>query len=99
MIDKTKIEQAIVLLLEGMGEDKNREGLRETPSRIARMYEELFAGVNQTPEPYLTKTFTVEDSGMVLEKDIVFYLRTSFVTFLWKSSYCLPSKWKGGRIE
>ena len=73
MIDKTKIEQAIVLLLEGMGEDKNREGLRETPSRIARMYEELFAGVTQTPEPYLTKTFTVEDSGMVLEKDIVFY--------------------------
>ena len=64
MIDKTKIEQAIVLLLEGMGEDKNREGLRETPSRIARMYEELFAGVNQTPEPYLTKTFTVEDSGI-----------------------------------
>ncbi|MEH2941715.1 GTP cyclohydrolase I FolE [Lachnospiraceae bacterium KK002] len=73
MIDKGKIEQAVTLLLEGMGEDVNREGLKETPGRIARMYEEIFAGIDQTPEPYLTRTFSVENSGMVLEKDIVFY--------------------------
>lgn len=73
MIDKKKIEQAVTLLLEGIGEDVSREGLRETPDRIARMYEEIFAGIEQTPEEYLTKTFSVQDSGMVLEKDIVFY--------------------------
>lgn len=73
MIDKEKIQQAVSLLLEGIGEDVNREGLKETPGRIARMYEEIFAGIDQTPEPYLTRTFSVEDSGMVLEKDIVFY--------------------------
>ncbi len=73
MIEKEKIERAVALLLEGIGEDVNREGLKETPKRIARMYEEIFAGLTQTPEPYLNKTFSVEDSGMVLEKDIVFY--------------------------
>lgn len=73
MIEKEKIERAVALLLEGIGEDINREGLKETPERIARMYEEIFAGLNQSPEPYLSKTFSVEDSGMVLEKDIVFY--------------------------
>jgi GTP cyclohydrolase I len=73
MIDKEKIERAVTLLLEGIGEDVNREGLKETPERIARMYEEIFAGLEETPKPYLSKTFSVEDSGMVLEKDIVFY--------------------------
>ncbi|MEG0961957.1 MAG: GTP cyclohydrolase I FolE [Lachnospiraceae bacterium] len=73
MIDKKKIEEAVKLLLEGMGEEVNREGLQETPKRIAKMYEELFWGMDQTPEEYLEKTFTVTDSNMVLEKDIVFY--------------------------
>lgn len=73
MIDKEKIEAGVKLLLEGMGEDINREGLQETPQRIARMYEEIFGGMNQTPEEYLTKTFSVKDNSMVLEKDIVFY--------------------------
>lgn len=73
MIDKEKIRQAVTLLLEGMGEDVNREGLRETPDRIARMYEEIFAGLDQTPEEALSKTFAVQDGGMVVEKDIVFY--------------------------
>lgn len=73
MIEKEKIQQAVTLLLEGIGEDVNREGLRETPKRIARMYEEIFAGMEQTPEECLGRTFPVEDSGMVLEKDITFY--------------------------
>ncbi len=73
MIDKEKIEAGVKLLLEGIGEDINREGLQETPQRIARMYEEIFGGMNQTPEEYLTKTFSVKDNSMVLEKDIVFY--------------------------
>lgn len=73
MIDKKKIRQAVTLLLEGIGEDTAREGLRETPDRIARMYEEIFAGLNQTPGETLSKTFGTADCGMVLEKDIVFY--------------------------
>ena len=73
MIDGEKIERAVTLLLEGLGEDASREGLAETPRRIARMYEEIFAGIGKTPEEYLGKTFSGEDSGMVLEKDIVFY--------------------------
>lgn len=73
MIDKEKIKQAVTLLLEGIGEDVEREGLRETPDRIARMYEEIFVGLEQTPKEALSKTFVVEEAGMVLEKDIVFY--------------------------
>ncbi len=73
MIDKEKIRQAITLLLEGIGEDCSREGLKETPERIARMYEEIFAGMGQTPVEALGKTFQAAGSGIVLEKDIVFY--------------------------
>jgi len=73
MIDKEKIRQAVTLLLEGIGEDTAREGLKETPDRIARMYEEIFAGLEQSPREALSKTFKVTDCGMVLEKDIVFY--------------------------
>ncbi len=73
MIDKEKIEQAAALLLEGRGEDISREGLKETPRRIARMYEELFAGMSQSPREHLEKTFSAFGNGMVLEKDIVFY--------------------------
>ena len=73
MIDKEKISQAVTLLLEGIGEDTNREGLRETPERIVRMYEEIFEGMDQNPQELLSKTFAVADSGIVLEKDIVFY--------------------------
>ena len=73
MIDKEKIKQAVELLLEGIGEDLSREGLQETPDRIARMYEEIFAGLNQSPKEVLSKTIQAADCGMVLEKDIVFY--------------------------
>ena len=50
MVDKAKIEEAVKLLLEGIGEDVNREGLVETPQRIARMYEEIFARRPQLQE-------------------------------------------------
>lgn len=73
MVDKKKIEEGVLLLLEGIGEDVNREGLKETPARIARMYEEIFAGMEENPKTHLSKTFHVENNEMVLEKDIVFY--------------------------
>lgn len=73
MIDQEKIKQAVRLLLEGMGEDVNREGLIETPDRIARMYTELYNGMDQDAAVHLSKTFRTDNSEMVLEKDITFY--------------------------
>ncbi len=73
MVNREKIEQAVRLLLEGIGEDVCREGLRQTPERIARMYEELFGGLDETPRTYLEKTFPACGSQMVVEKDISFY--------------------------
>ena len=73
MMDKKKIEQAIRLLLEGIGEDPEREGLLETPERIARMYEEICGGMYESAEEHLQKTFTAENTEMVVEKDITFH--------------------------
>ena len=67
MIDQEKIKQAVRLLLEGIGEDPSREGLVETPERIARMYEEIYGGLTEDAGVHLAKTFTVEHSEMVLE--------------------------------
>ena len=47
MIDQEKVKQAVKLLLEGIGEDVNREGLIDTPDRIARMYEEIYGGMEE----------------------------------------------------
>ena len=73
MFDKEKIEQGIKLLLEGIGEDVNREGLKDTPDRVARMYEELCAGMEQDPKTHLSKTFACDNENVVIEKDITFY--------------------------
>ncbi len=73
MVNQDKIREAVRLLLEGIGEDIHREGLAETPDRIARMYTELFSGPEEDTSALLSKVFTVESSEMVLEKDIVFY--------------------------
>ncbi len=73
MVDREKVERAVRLLLEGIGEDVTREGLVETPARIARMYEEICGGMEEDAKEHLQKTFTVDNNEMVLEKDITFY--------------------------
>lgn len=73
MVNREKIEQAVRLLLEGIGEDCGREGLKDTPDRVARMYEEIFAGMDQSAKEHLSKTFTAENNEMIVEKDISFY--------------------------
>lgn len=73
MIDKKKIEEAVKLLLEGIGEDVDREGLLDTPERVARMYEEIYGGLEEDASVHLSKTFTSTSSDMVIEKDITFY--------------------------
>ena len=72
-MDAEKIKSGVRLLLEGMGEDPQREGLIETPDRIARMYAELAAGYTEDAAEHLAVRFHVEEGGIVLEKDIRFY--------------------------
>jgi GTP cyclohydrolase I len=73
MVDKTKVEEAIKMLLEAIGEDVTREGLLETPARIAKMYEEIYGGMDEDAAIHLSKTFEASNNEMVIEKDIVFY--------------------------
>lgn len=73
MIDKEKVAKAIRMLLEAIGEDPEREGLVDTPERVARMYEEILSGMDETPKEHLAKQFEVCASDIVIEKDITFY--------------------------
>lgn len=72
-MNQEKIKEAITMLIEAVGEDPNREGLVETPDRIARMYAEIFSGLGQTAEEHLSKSFTIESNDLVIERDIPFY--------------------------
>lgn len=71
-IDKQRIEKAVREILLALGEDVNREGLRETPERFARMYEELTCGYVQDAQEHLSKTFSEDGSGLIVERDINF---------------------------
>ena len=68
MVNQDKIREGVKL-----GEDTKREGLLETPDRIARMYTEIFSGMDGDASVPLSRVFTSDNSEMVLEKDIVFY--------------------------
>ena len=72
-MDKEKIKEAVRLLLEGIGEDPDREGLLQTPERVARMCEELYGGLSEDAGEHLSRTFVSGSSQMVIEKDIAFY--------------------------
>jgi len=73
LVNEAKIRDAVKMIIEAIGEDVNREGLIETPDRIARMYKEIFSGLEEDAAIHLSKTFSVEDDDIVLEKDIQFY--------------------------
>ena len=73
MVDQEKVRQAVRLLLEGIGEDPAREGLLETPDRVARMYTELAGGMDEDAAAHLAKTFAVRADDLVIERDITFY--------------------------
>ena len=72
-VDAAKIEQGVRLILEGIGEDPDREGLLDTPARVARMYEEVFAGLTQDPAELFETTFDEQHEEMVLVRNIPFY--------------------------
>ena len=67
-MDTQKIETAVKMIIEAVGEDVNREGLQETPARVARMYQEIFSGLGQTADGTLFKSFEIIDDNMVVER-------------------------------
>ncbi|MBW8382356.1 MAG: GTP cyclohydrolase I, partial [Youngiibacter sp.] len=73
-MDKDRIEKAVREILIAVGEDPDREGLTDTPKRIARMYEEIFSGIGENAEDHLQVYFQDEKyEELVLVKDIPFY--------------------------
>ena len=71
--DQQRAEAAVRELLLAVGEDPDREGLKETPARVARAYEEIFAGLHADPTAVLDKTFNEDHQELVLVKDIPIY--------------------------
>ena len=72
-MDAKKIEEGVKLILEGVGEDVGREGIKKTPERVAKMYEEIFSGTDVDPAELFKTTFDEGHTEMVLVKDIPFY--------------------------
>ncbi|MBQ9873029.1 MAG: GTP cyclohydrolase I FolE [Thermoguttaceae bacterium] len=72
-VDKPRIERAMREILIAIGENPDREGLVETPARVARMYAELFKGLSQDPAKHLQKFFTEKYDSMVIVRDIEFH--------------------------
>ena len=72
-IDRGRIEKAVREILEAIGEDPDREGLRRTPERVAAMYAEIFAGLRESPRDHLSVTFAADHDEMVMVKDIPIY--------------------------
>jgi len=73
VIDQKKIEKAVKMMLEAIGEDLGRQGLRETPARVARMYAELFEGLHKDPGKELKIFHEADHEEMIMVKDIPFY--------------------------
>lgn len=72
-IDRARIEKAVKEILSAIGEDAGRDGLKETPKRVGRMYEELLAGMHDDPKKHLRSVFSENYDEIVLLRDIAFY--------------------------
>ena len=70
MVDQQRVAAAVREILLAVGEDPNRDGLKTTPDRVARMYAEIFSGLGAHPESVLTTIFEADHDEMVLVKDI-----------------------------
>ena len=73
VVDKERIERAVREILEAIGEDPDRDGLLDTPSRVARFYEEVCAGLREDPSVHLHKVFDADHDEMVMVRDIPLY--------------------------
>jgi len=72
-VNRPQIEEAVRMILEAIGEDPSREGLIDTPKRVAKMYEEVFSGLGKDPGEYFDTIFGEEHEELVLVKDIPFF--------------------------
>lgn len=72
-VDLDRIEAAVAEILVALGEDPSRDGLQETPARVARMYAEVCSGMHEEPADHLIKTFDVDHDEMVMVRDIPLY--------------------------
>ncbi|MCH2418194.1 MAG: GTP cyclohydrolase I FolE [Actinomycetota bacterium] len=72
-VDLDRIEAAVAEILVALGEDPSRDGLQETPARVARMYAEVCSGLHEDPADYLVRTFDLEHDEMVMVRDIPVY--------------------------
>lgn len=72
-VDEARIEKAVREILSAVGEDLNREGLKDTPARVARMYGELLAGMHDDPNTHISRVFNENYDEIVLLRDIPFY--------------------------
>ena len=90
MVDKKKLEKAFKLIIEALGDDPTREGLIDTPKRVAKMYKELL-----TCNKFKSTSFQNNFDDIVMVRDIEFtsMCEHHLLPFLWNSSYCLYSKW------
>ena len=98
MIDRAKIESAFRQILEAIGEDPDREGVANTPRRVARMYEEIFSGMQMDPRELLDVSFTEYHDELILVKDIPVYSMCEhhFLPFYgWAHVAYIP---KGGKV-
>ena len=73
LIDQERVERAVREILLAIGEDPDRDGLSQTPARVARSYVEIFAGMRQNPEDVLTTTFEIGHEELILVRDIEVY--------------------------
>jgi GTP cyclohydrolase I len=72
-VDRRRIEKAVREILEAIGEEADRDGLRRTPERVAAMYAEVFSGLHDSPDQHLATTFAADHDEMVMVKDIPLY--------------------------
>jgi GTP cyclohydrolase I len=96
-MDRKKIEKGVRLILEGIGEDTDRPGIKETPRRIAKLYEEIFLGLHTPTDEILTPIEGESHDEMVLLKDIPFYsiCEHHLLPFIGKAHVAyIPSKGK-----
>ncbi|MDR0797569.1 MAG: GTP cyclohydrolase I FolE [Nitrososphaerota archaeon] len=98
MVDKKRVENAVREILYAIGENPEREGLIETPARVADMYAEIFAGLHANPKECTKIFYEPENSGLVIVKDIPFQsvCEHHLIPFFGKT--CIAYKPDGGRI-
>ena len=82
MANQEKVEQAVYQLLEALGENPEREGLLDTPKRVAKMYAEMFSGLNEDPKDQFTAVFSEVHDEVVLVKDITLCVSTIWFHFM-----------------